>query len=155
MSELNVEKALKYKAIMDFTNLNMNFSDIDGITFGSDFTVIIEEKFTGWEYEQHVKDRLINFANKHLDTTLVLFTQNQKDIGDLPTEEKIVDMSQSIVVDFYCNDSEFAQHKVNNSELEIGKLTNEVGINTFLTAFDEFVYKKREARRYGSIGLKK
>lgn len=153
MSVLNIEKALKYKAIMDFTNLNMNFSDIDGITFGSDFTVIIEEKFTGWEYEQRVKDRLINFANKHLDTTLVLFTQNYKNIGDLPTEEKIVDLSQSIVVDFYCNDSEFAQHKIN--ELEIGSLTNEVRINTFLKAFDGFVHKKREAKRYGSIGLKK
>ena len=142
MSKLNLAKALKYKAIPDFTELNENFSDLDGIHYGDTFNVIIEEKFIWNEGEDPVKNKMVKFANQCMLPTLVLFTKNPKDIGPLPMEQKVINLADSKVVDFYCNKQCFGwviPEPEQNPERPLYGFKGVKSINFFTSIFKEWV----------------
>lgn len=138
MGKLNREYALSCKGILDFGGLGingkeLNFSDIDGIHTTKKTKIVIEEKFH-W----HCYSRDIFFIKQEIDfdkrPSILFLTQNPKDIKNLPYEEKIIEMKDSIVLETYDNTGgKFAKFlKERDSRFELSNLYGVFGINDFL-----------------------
>ncbi|MGP1475468.1 MAG: hypothetical protein ACTTJ1_08715 [Treponema sp.] len=138
MGKLNREYALSCKGILDFGGLGidgkeLHFSDIDGIHTTKRTKVIIEEKYHWRSYSNDsffIKDE-IDFDKR---PSILLMTQNPKDIKNLPYEEKIIEMKDSIVLETYDNTGgKFAKFLIERDlRFELSNLYGTFKINNFL-----------------------
>lgn len=136
MGKLNKEYALQCKGILDFGGLGINgkelhFSDIDGIHTTKNYKVVIEEKHHWYCYSRDAY-----FIKQEIDfdkrPSILLLTQNPKDIRNLPYEEKIIEMENSKVLETYDNTGGKFADFMKHQRLDLEKLYCNYGINTFL-----------------------
>ena len=149
MEKLNRGYALSCRGIVDFVGLvsngkELNFSDIDGIHTTKKTKIIIEEKFH-W----HSYSRDAFFIKHEIDfdkrPSILLLTQNPKDIKNLPYEEKIIEMKDSIVLETYDNTGgKFAEFlKEEDLRFELSNLYGVFGINDFLKYWSQYLESEK------------
>jgi hypothetical protein len=137
MSTLN-KNWVKWKAVLDFTGLDLNFCDIDGIHTTDKTKIIIEEK-----YKWHNPDQEAYYLKKEIDNdkrpAILIMSSNSLDVSDL--QEKIIPMRESFVVGTYDNTegrfADFVFQKTN----KLIKLENLIDckINTILGLWSDYL----------------
>lgn len=143
MGKLNRDYALSCKGILDFGGFEingkeLNFSDIDGIHTTKKTKIIIEEKFHWYNYSRDaffIKHE-IDFDKR---PSILFLTQNPKDIKNLPYEEKIIEMKDSIVLETYDNTGGKFADFMKHQRLDLDKLYFKYGINTFLFYWSQYL----------------
>lgn len=143
MGKLNRQYALDCKGILDFGGLELkgkeiHFSDIDGIHTELRTKIIIEEKFhwNCYSTDSFFIKQEIDFDKR---PAILLLTKNPKDIKNLPYEEKIIEMNQSIVLETYDNTNGKFAAFMKHQRLDLEKIYEKCGINFFINCWYQYL----------------